>query len=189
MFAVYKIGSWIFTEIHLRTQKFKFLAYIACLSFVAMLLTVSFYLSYPQRNAKAHFPGFNVTQYDMQAAQWIHNDNAEYNYIVLANSLTSVAALSQYSFAKYFDTTQGKLSYYDIPAGGILYSYYDKMIYQGQKREYMNEAMDIAGVEKSYFVVNWYWDKFRDIVEGAKKTADSWQSIGDGKIYIFTYTK
>jgi len=154
---------------------------------ISIILMISFYLSYPQHNPKARFPGYNVTAADFEAVQWIHENNQKYNYIVLSNMLTSAAALTEYSFAKHFDTVEGELFYYAIPTGGPLYKYYGKMLYEGQKREYMNEAMNLMGVDKSYFVINSYWANFKDIVEGAKKTADSWQEIGNEKIWIFEY--
>ena len=154
----------------------------------SLLLMVSLYFSYPQRNPKVYFTGFNVTQHDVQAVEWIDNDNEDYNYTVLANSVTSVAAMTKYSFIKHFQTDVGELYYYSIPTGGPLYKIYQKMLYEDQKHEYMDEAMELTGTDKSYFVVNWYWDNFDKIVEGAKQSADSWEIIND-KIWIFTYTR
>jgi len=156
----------------------------------AGLLTVSFYFSYPQRNPKVQFPGFNVTQADFDATEWIHNNAPEDGqYIVLANQLTSAAALTTYSFAKNYQTKQGELFYYAIPTGGPLYAEYSHMLYEGQKREYMDAAMDLTHVDTSYFVINSYWKNFEEIVEGAKKSADSWQIIDDGSVWIFEYTQ
>ncbi len=154
---------------------------------LGVILTLIFYLSYPQRNPKARFPGFNVTISDQKAVQWIHEQHSDYSYIVLSNQLVSAAALEQYSFAKYFDTSHGQLFYYSIPTGGLLYQYYGKMIYEGQKREYMEEAMQKAGVQTAYFVVNTYWANSNSIIEGAKKSSDSVHVIDDA-VWIFEYT-
>ena len=153
---------------------------------MAVTLTCTLYLSYPQRNLKVRFPGYNVTQSDFKAVEWIQAQNSDSEYIVLSNQLVSAAALTKYSFAKYFDTPQGELFYYSIPTGGVLYKYYGKMIYEGQKPEYMEEAMKIAGVKKAYFVVNYYWAKSSEIVENAEKSADRMQVIDD-KIWVFEY--
>ena len=61
------------------------------------------------------------------------------------------------------------------------------MLYQGQKREYMEAAMDLVGVDTSYFVLNSYWANADEIIEGAKKTADSWEVVGDGDVWVFVY--
>lgn len=188
----------------------------------AGLLTVSFYFSYPQRNIKSRFPGFNVTQADFDAVEWIHKhetgfsfsptilpdptqigvvgtiqsgeetitkDEHDYNYIVLSNQLVSATALTKFSFAKTFDTPLGELFYYAIPTGGPLYQQYGKMLYQGQKRAYMETAMDLVGVDTSYFVVNSYWANADKIIEGAKQTADSWEVIHNGDVWVFVYER
>ncbi|HCM53372.1 MAG TPA: hypothetical protein DIS59_00280 [Candidatus Magasanikbacteria bacterium] len=63
------------------------------------------------------------------------------------------------------------------------------MLYEGQQREFMEAAMDLVNVDTSYFVVNSYWANADEIIDGAKKTADNWQSIDDGAVWIFTYRK
>lgn len=160
-------------------------------TFVAasLLLTISLYLSYPQRNAKVRFPGLNVTASDFRTVEWIHSRESGYNYIVLANQLVSAAALTKYSFAKYFATPRGQIFYYSLPTGGLLYEDYGRMLYQGQKREFMTHAMNLAGVDTAYFVVNSYWANSFNIIAGAKKTADSWKVIDGGEVWVFVYDK
>jgi hypothetical protein len=155
----------------------------------SVLLMLSFYLSYPQRNPKARFPGLNVTQSDFKAVEWIHNRHSGYDYIVLSNQLVSAAALTNYSFAKYYDTPHGEIFYYSVPTGGLLYKQYGKMLYEGQKREYMIDAMDIAGVDTAYFVINSYWANSQEIINGAKNTANAFLIMDGGKIWIFEYRK
>ena len=150
---------------------------------------LSFYLSYPQRNTKARFPGLNITQNDFRAVEWIHNQNDKYDYTVLSNQLVSAAALTNYSFAKYFDTPDGEVFYYSVPTGGLQYKQYGKMLYEGQKREYMLDAMNRVGVDTGYFVVNKYWANSDGIIEGAKKSADSWHVIDDDEIWVFIYER
>ena len=155
-----------------------------------MLLMLSLYLSYPQRNIKARFPGYNVTVSDFKAVEWIHErEKSEIDYIVLANQLVSAAALTNYSFAKYFETPEGKFFYYSVPTGGPQYQEYGRMLYEGQKREYVEAAMDRVGVETAYFVLNTYWANSDKIIEGAKKSADSWHVIDEGKVWIFVYSR
>lgn len=149
---------------------------------------ISLYLSYPQRNIKARFPGLNVTDNDFKAVEWIHNRHNQYDYIVLSNQLVSAAALTNYSFAKYFSSPYGEIFYYSVPTGGLLYKQYGKMLYEGQKREYMIEAMNLVNVKKSYFIVNSYWANADKIIEGAKKTANAWLIIDGGKVWIFEYS-
>ena len=182
---------------------------ITLVTIISASLMLSFYFSYPQRNIKSRFPGFNITAADFQAVEWIHEREkktfrsigridgpslflstqvAEIDYIVLSNQLVSASALTKYSFAKYFQTESGEIFYYSIPTGGKLYQQYGKMLYEGQKREYMEDAMQIAGVDKAYFVVNSYWANADKIIEGAKESADGWEVINN-QVWIFIYEK
>ncbi len=95
--------------------------------------------------------------------------------------------MEKYSFAKYFSTPEGYLSYYSIPTGGTLYNYYTEMWTGDQNRASMDKAMTLVGVKKAYFVIPSYWTKSNSIIAGAKKSADSWKSFADGQIYVFVY--
>ena len=86
-------------------------------------------------------------------------------------------------------TFQGKIFYYSIPSGGPLFKLYERILYEGQKREYIDEVMRLTDAKKVYFVVNNYWSNFQKIVDEAKKTADGWEEIDGGKVMIFTYTR
>ena len=81
--------------------------------------------------------------------------------------------------------------YYAIPSGSPLARLFDKMLYEGQKREYMEEAMRVAEVPHAFFVVPSYWDRADSIVRGAKATADAWTEITRGRttLWIFTYDR
>jgi len=165
------------------------ITWVMCHVSCVMLLMLSLYLSYPQRNIKARFPGYNVTASDFKAVAWIHGrEKSEIDYIVLANQLVSAAALTNYSFAKYFDTPEGQIFYYSVPTGGPQYQEYGRMLYEGQKREYMEAAMDRVGVDTGYFVLNTYWANSDKIIEGAKESADSWYVVDDGRVWIFIYS-
>ncbi len=188
MYGVYVLIDWIKQKTDEKYyERGQRVLYVFFICVCAIVITRSFYFSYPQENKKVHFPGYNVTKADFEAARWIDNDNTEYNYIVLSNPLTAIAAMTQFGFPKYFETANGLHSYYSIPAGGRLFGIYQKMLYEGQRREHMIEAMDFARVDKSYFVVSSFWSNFKQIVEGAKKTADSWEVIDNGRIWIFVY--
>lgn len=187
MAGIWRVNNWC-ANLASKYKNLK-LQYVLSLIGLAGLVTISWYLSYPQWNPKVQFPGYNVSAADYEAIAWIHNQNQDYNYVVLANQITAIAALEKYSFAKYFLTPEGYLSYYSIPTGGTLYNYFTEMWNKGQNRETMIKAMDAVGVNKAYFVIPAYWTKFDSIVAGAKKSADSWQAFDNQKIYVFTYER
>jgi hypothetical protein len=153
----------------------------------AVIIMLSLYFSYPQYNPKVFFPGYNVTDADFHTAQYIDAQHENVNYIVLSNQLTAVAALTSYSFAHYYDTPEGQIFYYAIPSGGPLAVLNRRMLYEGQKRVFMEEAMDLTGASTAYFTVPSFWKNASMIVEGARQTADEWTAIDNGAMHIFTY--
>ncbi|MFA6426982.1 MAG: hypothetical protein WCW16_00845 [Candidatus Magasanikbacteria bacterium] len=194
MYGLYALGTWFMEKIKKsRSERDPAVAgqHIVKALYIlgaSALLMVSFYFSYPQRNPKVWFPGFNVSQADFSAVEWIRNQHTDYNYVVLSNPITAMAALTNYNFVKHFQTQeQGELFYYSIPSGGYLYRMYLNMLYEVPKEQFVDEVKKTTGVDTVYFVVNSYWGSFKKIVEEHKKTAKSWQSIDDGKVMIFTY--
>ncbi len=188
LYGIYHTGKaktyFIQTKLRIPTTIY----YAAGSLIIGALLMLSLYFSYPQYNEKVFFPGLNVSEYDQKVVRWIHEQNETYDYVVLSTILTAVAALTEHPFASYIDTVYGPQFYYSIPSGGPLYLAYEEMVYQGQKRETIDRIFELTNVNTIYLVVPWYWARIDEIVEGAKKSADSWHSI-DHKMWIFKYLK
>ena len=156
--------------------------------FLALTLAASLYISYPRHDNYFNSRGYSVASADISAVNWI-NQNAQNDYIVLANQQVSAAALSQYGFKKYYYAGSNQLFYYPIPTSSLLYQYYLDMAYKKPSRETMFRALDLAGVKEGYFVLNKYWWAFKKILDEAKLSASSWQSINNGEVYVFKYKK
>lgn len=175
---------------------------------VATLLVVtSLYASYPRLDRYHNSKGYSVSQNDIDAVNWIEN-NTENDYIVLANQQVGAAALKEIGFNRYHKIPSSyegegqpvsprlsrgggevELYFYPIPTSSPLYQYYLDMVYDKPSKEKIIEAMNLAGVNEAYFVLNKYWWAFDKIKEEAKLEADSWHEIDDGEIIIFQYTK
>ncbi|MFA4834109.1 MAG: hypothetical protein WC619_04680 [Patescibacteria group bacterium] len=178
---------------------------IPFLIFFAILITASLYLSYPRFDRYFNSHGYSTGQNDIEAVRWIENDAAKGDYIVLANQQVSAAALREFGFSHYYPLDKGpsrqglaeaegggdsgNVYFYPIPTGGALYQYYLDMVYKKPAKETMETAMDFAGVNRAYFVLNKYWWAFPKILDEAKLEADSWTEIGGGEIYVFKYKK
>lgn len=154
--------------------------------FLCLLISSALYITYPRYDNYFNSHGYSVSGADLNAVKWI-NENAKNDYIVLANQQVSVAALSQFGFKKYYDPDQ--LFYYPIPTSSPLYQSYLDMVYKKPSRETMLAAMDLAGVNESYFVLNRYWWAFIKILDEAKLSADSWQVINNGEVFVFKYER
>jgi len=74
---------------------------ISLLTFLIILITTSLYLLYPRFDRYHNSHGYSVSQNDIDAVHWIKN-NAQSDYIVLANQQVSAAALREFGFAKYY---------------------------------------------------------------------------------------
>lgn len=127
--------------------------------------------------------GYSPSGHDVAAVRWI-NDHAIGPYVVLADQSVSAAALREYGFRTYY----GNQFYYSIPTGAPLYQHYLHMAYDGAPRSEMEAAMRELGAPTAYFVIDKYWTDAPKVIEAAKKTADDWQEIDDGQVYVFRYT-
>lgn len=152
---------------------------------ISLSITVSLYASYPRLDNYFNSRGYSTGRSDLEAVDWINKDTPG-GYIVLANQQVSVAALHRFGFNKYY---KGDIYYYPIPTSGPLYQYYLDMAYKEPNRKTMIAAMDMAGVDTGYFVLNEYWWAFSKIRDEAKLSADSYEELGDGEIFVFKYKK
>ena len=156
-------------------------------AFGLCLLSASLYTAYPRFDKYFNSHGYSTSANDIAAVQSIAAE-AHSPYIALANQQVSAAALRAFGFDHYYQTAAGELYFYPIPTGSPLYQYYLDMVYKNPGRETMAEAMDLAGVDKGYLVVNKYWYQSGRIINEAKLEADRWWTINDD-VYVFKYQR
>lgn len=162
-------------------------ARLTFLSGALLLLGISLYLSYPRLDKYFNSRGYSLSQNDLLAVRQIAQSSGR-PYLVLANQQVSVAALKELGFDHYHQSAQGPIYFYPIPTGGPLYQYYLQMVYQKPARETMFLALDLAGVDEGYLVINKYWHQSSRIIGEAKLTADSWSAVNND-VYIFRYER
>ncbi|MGI5827215.1 MAG: hypothetical protein ACOX6C_02120 [Patescibacteria group bacterium] len=150
-----------------------------------LIITSSFYLSYPRQDQFVNSRGYSVSEADLEAVRLINEDAAGADYVVLANQQTSVAALKESGFGHYFDTPSGPVFFYPIPTGGPLYQYYLAWVNEGPQEAIIDGVKDLTQAQKIYLVINRYWYRSdRLIRETSLKALDSWVT-GDKEAYIF----
>lgn len=149
---------------------------------ISILITTSFYFSYPRFDHYYNSHGFATSGADIEAVHWINNDALNQDYIVLANQQVSAAALREFGFSKYYKD----LFYYPIPTGGPLYQYYLQMVGKPELAT-IEAAMKLTGVTKAYFVLNDYWWAADKLGPEAAAIADESITLGNGQIMIFEY--
>ena len=159
---------------------------VGAVGLTAIVLTSVVYMTYPRHDNYEISRGFNVGTSDFATVEYIHGQQEPGMYIVLANQAVSAAALKTYGFETYFN---GDVFYYPIPTGGAMYELYLKMVNLGPTHQRAVEAMDLAGVDTAYFVVNDYWFLADKIIENAKREADDWVVIDNGATTVFEFQR
>ena len=149
------------------------------------VLCASLYISYPRFDKYFNSRGYSTSANDIAAVKSIESE-AHAPYIALANQQVSAAALKAFGFEHYYLTSAGELYFYPIPTGSPLYQYYLDMVYKNPGRASMINAMDLAGVETGYLIVNKYWYQSGRVINEAKLAADKWWTINN-EVYIFKY--
>lgn len=144
------------------------------------------YFSYPVYDKHGNSKSFNVTASDIKTVKAIADDAGQNPYIVLANQMVGVAAIDIYGFANYYNNN----FYYSMPLGNNnIYQDFLSMIEKNANREQALVAMDKAGIDKLYFVVNNYWHSAKQAIRQAEDSANYKILIDDGVNTIFVYNR
>ncbi|MCX6744221.1 MAG: hypothetical protein NTX82_01720 [Candidatus Parcubacteria bacterium] len=185
--AFYFLLPIIIYGLYLILDKLKSQTFIYQSFFIVILslaITMSLYLSYPRFDDYDNSKFINVSLADFQTVNFIDQNSQGKDYIVLANQMTSAAAVKTFGFTKYYNGQY----FYPIPTGEELYKYFETMIYQTPDKQTVVQAMDKTGVKVAYFILPSYWSRYSLITEEAKKYADAIYNLDD-KVIIFKYFK
>lgn len=159
---------------------------------VAILATSSLYLAYPRRDKYESSRGWSTSAADVEAVRIIHEDAGGSEYVVLANQSVSAAAIRELGFRHYYRSNDPEhpedIFFYPVPTGGILYEKYLAMNEAEGSKGAAESAMDLAGVDTAYYVVNHYWWKAQNIIVSAKRGSERHWSIDD-KDFVFRYSR
>ncbi len=152
---------------------------------LVLILTASFYLTYPRLDFYQRDTGYNTTPYDVTAVKLIEEQAAGKPYAVLANQAVAAAAVSTYGFSHYL----GDNFYYPLPTStNPLYQVYLQAAERGlPTREAIKSAFTITGAKQIYLVLNKYWADSDKLTAVADKEASVHWSVGDGRIKIYRY--
>ncbi|PIR06926.1 MAG: hypothetical protein COV55_00680 [Candidatus Komeilibacteria bacterium CG11_big_fil_rev_8_21_14_0_20_36_20] len=151
-----------------------------------IIMTVGIYFTYPLYDQHSNSKSFNVTTTDLKTVDLIEENSQGQPYIVLANQMVGAAAINKFGFAHYYNDN----FYYSMPLGiNNIYQNYLTMIEKSASREQALEAMNQAGVDKLYFVVNNYWHSAKTAIQQAQETADEQFLVDNGVNNIFVYIR
>ena len=157
---------------------------------LAFMLLASAYASYPRFDNYYNSRGYSTGEADITSVKRAEERADGEKYIALANQQVSAAALHEFGFHnRYIEKDGQEIYFYPIPTGGPLYRYYLDMVYEKASRQNISAAMDFAGVNRAYLIINKYWWASDKIIAEAKMSADYWEKIGQGEDYLFEYRK
>lgn len=146
-----------------------------------------FYLSFPRNDHFTKSKLYNLSEGDLEAVSFIQSHENGTPYVVLANQMTSLAALKQYGFKNFLKTSKGDLYFYPIPTSSPLYDAYLEMAEGNPSEKVLKGVRELMGVEKIFMIFPSYWTNFeaqrKKISQIAKQTIE----LHDGKIIVFEF--
>lgn len=157
---------------------------------VSLLLLVSIYGSYPRFDALYNSHGYSSSKNDLDSVLLAERIANGEKYIVLANQQVSAMALKEFGFHnRYFKKNNEEFYFYPIPTGAKLYQYFLDLSYKKADRDTIIQAIDYAGVNRAFLIVNRYWWASDKIIAEAKMSANNWYKIGQADNYVFEYKR
>ena len=178
------VGTLLLLKKYKKTKKTPYSVFLI----LAICITTSWYLTYPQKNAKMAYPGFNVTNADSHATAFIDTqEGSNTSYIVLSSNITAASAIHQYGFKTYHHKNNTPYFYYAIPSGGDLAITFRKLLYEGQKKSDITDILTKTGVKRVYVTLNSYWYNSVSINTGLRAIADGVKIIDNGAIMVYWF--
>lgn len=154
---------------------------------IAIVAAISLHFAYPQSNAKDNLSGPSVSAADIKAVRLVDSLAADEPYFVLANQMTSAAALQEFGFAHYLSIDDHKTLWYPLPTGAALYAFYGQMTYGEPTIETMRAAANFTGTSRGYFLTYRYWPGFEWLDERARGISDRWYPVGGGAMIVYEF--
>ncbi len=152
----------------------------------AILMSASFYLSYPRSDKYENFKGYSISTSSQKAVDYIEINFDKFNYVVLSDQSVGASLIGKYGFRKYYNQE----FYYSLPTNIKNNTYSDFLeILQddSDKIQIINSVIKKTGVAKVFVVINNYWNPSEKVLGDLKKSAKSWTDFDNKKVYIFEY--
>ncbi len=155
----------------------------------SVLLTISWYITYPTDDPKAYGFGPSVSEADVRAVHVVEELSGGEPYIALSNQMTSAAHLQEFGFAKTIDKNGKNMLYYPVPTGGDLYPFYEEIVEGAPVGDTMRRAMEFAGVSQGYFLLSGYWWGAEPLSHTLKAAADETIIVGNRELFIYRFSR
>ena len=163
------------------------------LVFLSVLITTSWYLSYPRLDSISRMNVSSVRASDYDVVKQIYKiETSKKGYVVLSNQLIGAAAIVKYGFGPYYKYKGENLFYYSLPWGGMLSSIYNEMMIADVKNieqeiQKVKKIIIPLGMHKFYFVYTDAWLPQPGVIKKLDKISTKHWNVGK-KAYIYLFS-
>lgn len=162
---------------------------ITLLTSLAILISVSWYLTYPRQDEISRASINSIRSVDYAAIDLVYNnEKGKNNYIVLSNQIIGAGAILQYGFGPYYQLNNESIFYYSLPWGGKLSKLYDEIMSSetdeiDKPLKELKKIFDQINIDKFYFVYTDAWSPSPIIIKQLEETSVKKWNIND-KVFI-----
>lgn len=136
---------------------------------VPILLTISWYTTYPQVNAAVQRVGWNVAAYDLAAVQAIERDAAAEPYVVLSDRLLAAVGLRELGMDQRLTAPTGESTYpYAVAPNELLFPYAQKFLHAEFTSNDLEDLKRRTGVTRVYFAIHEYSSRVQEVTNAAR---------------------
>jgi len=179
----FMIGLILFLK---NISKYKHIFKPAIFILFSILLTISFYLSYPRVDKYENFHGYSLSETHLKTVNYIEDNYSHQDYIVLSDQTLGAAVIKNYGFKKYY----GSEFYYSLPTkikDNIYSDFLEMTKEETDKQKAALSAAEKTGVNLVFVVLNDYWGFTDKLIDEHKELASNWVEIDGGRAFIFQY--
>ena len=154
--------------------------------FLAIFLSISFYLSYPRVDAYENFHGYSISESHLKIVNYIEKNFSHSDYIVLADQSLGASVIKEYGFKKYYNNE----FYYSLPTkikDNIYTDFLDMTKEEKDKKRAALSAAQKTNVQMVFVVLNDYWGFTDKLIDEHKELAANWVEVDEEKAFIFQY--
>lgn len=186
-FLLFPVLLCLDSLLHFLTSKHQAIK-MAVIIALAVLLTMSLYLTYPRNDDISRLGVNNIRAIDYQIIDTIRQrEGGKDGYLVFANQLFGGAAIQKYGFGPYYQSPWGDLFYYSTPMASENNKRFNRIMDEENfDSELIYETLRETGLKRAYLITTDYWRPNFLVEAQISLAAEETIEMGEGNfIYLF----